>query len=204
VLTERPLIRRYAPPSPTRGEGVPTAISRLFGLLPLWEKVAEGRMRGPAVSTTAGLTWLVLAATGTAQEAGWAYSPYTGEGDRAAMGCSYGSTPDEHACVVVRCEDDFTVALYLDTTRAGGDAGRWSMQIDRQVHEVTAVDVAGSPYGAKVEGDVAAIINDIKNGDSFFIDPRDGAEPPNRGIGLSGSLYTINQALYFCAPRILE
>ena len=41
-----PLIRRCAPPSPTRGEGISTASSRFFGLLPLWEKVPEGRMRG--------------------------------------------------------------------------------------------------------------------------------------------------------------
>lgn len=145
---------------------------------------------------------LALTAPAAAQESGWAYSPYPGEGDRAAMGCSYGSTPEAHACVAIRCEDDFTVALYLDTTRPGGDAGRWSLQIDRQVHEVTAAEIDGSPYGAKVEGEVAAIIDDIKNGDSFFIDPRDGAEPPNRGIGLTGSLYAINQALYFCAPKV--
>ena len=151
-----------------------------------------------------GLVLVALATSAASQESGWTYSPYPGEGDRAAMGCSYGSTPEEHACIVVRCEDDFTVAVYLDTTRQGGDAGRWSMQIDRQVYEIAAVAVEGSPYGAKVEGDVAPIIDHIKNGDSFFIDPRDGAAPPNRGIGLAGSLHAINQALYFCAPRVVE
>src|SRR5690606_4131834 len=62
VPTDGPLTQlRYGPsaraslPSPTRGEGVPTAAfgvrlkPRLLGLLPLWEKVAEGRMRGGAV-----------------------------------------------------------------------------------------------------------------------------------------------------------
>src|SRR5690606_86942 len=58
VLTDGPLTqlryvasRRAALPSPTRGEGIPTAKSRppeksrFHGLLPLWEKVPEGRMR---------------------------------------------------------------------------------------------------------------------------------------------------------------
>lgn len=149
------------------------------------------------------LALLLGIAPAVAQESGWTYSPYRGEGDRAAMGCSYASTPEEHACIVVRCEDDFTVALYLDTTRPGSDAGRWALQIDRESYEVNAVELEGSPYGAKVEGDIAPIIDSIKNGDSFFLDPLDGEAPPNRGIGLAGSFRAINQALYFCAPRVV-
>ncbi len=62
---ESPLIRRYAPPSPTRGEGdlvvflqyrhtrrhvgafPQSIVKHMIPLLPLWEKVPEGRMRGP-------------------------------------------------------------------------------------------------------------------------------------------------------------
>jgi hypothetical protein len=150
----------------------------------------------------AALALLMTFGPAVAQEAGWRYSPYPGEGDRAAMGCSYGSTPETHSCVAVRCEDDFTVGLHIDTTRPGEDAGRWLIQIDKDLHEVTAVAVEGSPYGARVEGDVSAIIDDIKNGDSLFVDPRDSGDPPSRGIGLSGSLRAINQALFYCAPRV--
>ena len=39
----RPLIRRFAPPSPTRGEGILTASPRFDRPLPLWERVPEGR-----------------------------------------------------------------------------------------------------------------------------------------------------------------
>jgi hypothetical protein len=63
-----PLIRRCAPPSPTRGEGELRCVSGLDApLLPSWEKVPEGRMRGNE-------PWLVhdlqdrLAAVGGANE----------------------------------------------------------------------------------------------------------------------------------------
>jgi hypothetical protein len=151
----------------------------------------------------AAIAVLALAAPATAQESGWHYSPYPGEGDRAAMGCAYGSMPASHACIVVRCDDDFSIALYFDTTRMGGDAGRWTIEIDEATYPVAAAAVDGSPYRARVsEGDVPAIIDAIKNGDSLFLMPPDGAPIPNNGIGLSGSLYAINQALYFCAPRV--
>jgi hypothetical protein len=153
------------------------------------------------VKPLAGLA-LLLAAPAVAQQSGWSYAPYPGEGDRAALGCAYGSTPEVHSCVAVRCEDDFSVALYLDTTRPGGDTGRWTLQIDKDVHEVTAVAADGLPYSARIEGDVAPIVELIKNGDSFFIDPPDGELPLSRGIGLTGSLTAITNALYFCAPRV--
>ena len=68
--------------------------------------------------------------------------------------------------------------------------------------QVTAARVDGSHFGAKGDGDVSGIIEAIKNGVSLFLDPMDGAQVPSSGIGLSGSLYAINQALFFCAPRV--
>ncbi len=50
ALTDGPLIR-LSPPSPTRGEGHGAESSQSGLLLPLWEKVPEGRMRGRAVGT---------------------------------------------------------------------------------------------------------------------------------------------------------
>src|SRR5690606_16073977 len=135
-------------------------------------------------------------------EAGWHYSPYPGEGDRAALGCAYGSTPQVHTCVAVRCEDDFTVALHLDTTRLGGDAGHWALHVDEERHEVVAAATESAPYGAKVAGDTAAIVDAIRNGATLFVEPLDGNPVPLDGIGLAGSLHAIGQALYFCAPRI--
>jgi hypothetical protein len=141
-----------------------------------------------------------MTAPALAQESGWHYSPYPGEGDRAALGCAYESTPEIHTCVAVRCEDDFSVALYIDTKRLGGDGGRWRLDIDDARHEVLATMVEGSPYGAKVDGDVTAILEGIKNGVSLYLEPLEGSPLTRNGIGLSGSLYAINQALYFCAP----
>ncbi len=64
--------------------------------------------------------------------------------------------------------------------------------------------VEGSPYGAKVDGDVTAILEGIKNGVSLYLEPLEGSPLTRNGIGLSGSLYAINQALYFCAPDMSQ
>ena len=106
-----------------------------------------------------------------AQEAGWHYSPYSGEGDRAALGCAYASTRTDYTCVAVRCEDDMSVGLYVHTGRLGGDAGRWLLQIDDARHEITAEAVDGSPYGARVTGDIEGLLFEIKNGGAVFLDP---------------------------------
>lgn len=143
-----------------------------------------------------------LTSPALSQEAGWHYSPLEGEGDRAALGCAAGSTPDEFVCLAVRCEDDFGVGLHLYTSRPGGDAGRWRIDIDKEGgHEVDAKP-DGSPYHARIEGDVAPLLEALKNGGVAYLDPKAGAELPRNGISLGGSLYVINQALYFCAPRV--
>jgi hypothetical protein len=168
----------------------------------LEEKVPGERMKGPAAGIVMGLALAATAVPALAQHSGWHYSPYPGEGDRAALGCAYESTPEIHTCVAVRCEDDFSVALYIDTRRLGGDGGRWRLQIDDAQHEVVAEAVAESPYGAKVAGDVGPIIEAIKHGVSLYLDPLEGAPLTRNGIGLTGSLYAINRALYFCAPHV--
>ena len=68
------------------------------------------------------------------------------------------------------------------------DAGRWRLQVDDEVFEVSAAAVAGSPYGAKVEGDVAPFLDAIKNGGEGFVEPIDGAETSSRALPLAGSL----------------
>lgn len=138
-----------------------------------------------------------------AQQAGWHYSPLEGEGDRAAMGCGHGSTPTEFSCLVVRCEDDFETGVHIYTSRAGGDAGRWRIEIDKEGggYEVDAKP-DGSPYHARLEGDVTPVLDALKNGAIAYLDPKAGPEVPKNGISLSGSLYVINRALYFCAPKV--
>jgi len=143
-----------------------------------------------------------LSLPGLAQEAGWHYSPLQGEGDRAALGCAAGSTPKEFVCLAVRCEDDFEVGIHFYTSRPGGDAGRWRIDIDKEDgHEVDA-KADGSPYHARIEGDVAPLLEALKNGGLAYLDPKAGPDLPKNGITLTGSLYVINQALYFCAPRV--
>ncbi len=150
---------------------------------------------------------LVLAqpAAAAAQEAGWHYSPYAGEGDRAAMGCASGSTPEQHSCLVVRCEDDFSIALHIETSREGGDAGSWLLSIDDASMQVSAESVDGSPYGARVRGAeprALDLVEMLKHGSVAYLEPAAGPPVVSAAIPLNGSLYTINQALYFCAPRV--
>jgi hypothetical protein len=143
-----------------------------------------------------------LPAPAFAQEAGWHYSPLEGEGDRAALGCGAGSTPEEFACLAVRCEDDFKVGLHIYTSRPGGDAGRWRIDIDKEDGHEADAKPDGSPYHARIEGDVTPLLEALKNGAIAYLDPKAGPAVPKNGISLDGSLYVINQALYFCAPKV--
>jgi hypothetical protein len=146
---------------------------------------------------------LICALPAAAQEAGWHYSPYDGEGDRAAMGCSTDSTPASHSCVVVRCEDDQSVAIYIETSRQGGDAGQWVLSVDGASPVLTAEAVPGSPYGARiVETDtpIPTLVEMLKLGAVGYLEPREAQPAPSAMLPMAGSLYAINQALYFCAP----
>ncbi|MFD1941478.1 hypothetical protein [Paradevosia shaoguanensis] len=150
------------------------------------------------------LAWVVLvlmsAAAASGEEPGWHFSPLAGEGDRAALGCTVDSTNVSFTCLAVRCADDFSVALHLHTSRAGGPAGRWELTFDRQNFPAIAVPDT-SPYGSRLEGDVAGIIEAIEQGETGYIEPVDGSRGNSSRLPLSGSLQAIRQALYFCAPR---
>jgi hypothetical protein len=149
------------------------------------------------------LVALALCFPVVAQEAGWHYSPLDGEGDRAALGCAYGSDAASFTCLAVRCEDDYSTGLHIHTSRQGGDEGEWRLDIDKDSHAITA-RADGSPYHARIEGDVTVLLDGLRNGAVAYLDPMEGAEVPRNGISLSGSLYVINQALYFCAPKVPE
>jgi hypothetical protein len=135
-----------------------------------------------------------LAAAASAQEPGWHYSPLAGEGD-----CAAGSGATHYTCLAVRCEDDFSVGLHVHTSRAGGDTGAWSLDVDKESFEIEAA-ADGSPYGARVSGDVTTLLDRLRHGYIAYLDPVAGAPVARNGITLAGSLYAINQALYFCAP----
>jgi hypothetical protein len=109
-----------------------------------------------------------------------------------------GATREVFACFVVRCEDDFDVGLYVHTSGPRDDAGKWVLQIDDVKHEFVA-QREPAPYNAEVQGDVLQLIDEMKNGGVAYLERPDGGG--GHPIPLSGSLYAINQALYFCAPR---
>lgn len=138
-----------------------------------------------------------------AQEAGWHYSPLSGEGDRAALGCSANSTPVDFSCIAVRCEDDHSVALHIHTSRAGGDDGSWTLQFDREFAMPIEAEATDGPYGARVVGDVAPLVDLLRVSGLVYLDRPDNA-PIARQIPLTGSLNAINRALFFCAPRAAE
>lgn len=148
---------------------------------------------------TAALALIVLSVPAAAQEPGWHYSPLPGEGDRATLACATGSDAASYTCLAVRCEDDFSVGLHIHTSRPGGDAGSWSLDVDKESFDVTAA-TTDSPYGARVAGDVDTLLDRLRHGFIAYLDPLDGAPVEQNGIPLAGSLYAINQALYFCAP----
>lgn len=150
----------------------------------------------------AALSCMLLMPYAAAQEAGWSYSYVRGEGDRASAGCANGSTPQDYGCLIVRCDDDFSVAVYLDSSRAEGDVGIWHITIDKLEFpfEVVAAD---TPYGGRVSGDMDWLLDGLKQGATAYIRPDVGDGLPHSFIPLNGSLMAINEALYFCAPRVL-
>jgi hypothetical protein len=146
---------------------------------------------------------LALAGPALGQQAGWHFSPFPGEGDRAALACGYGATETEFTCIAVRCEDDYSVGLHIHTSRAGGDAGPWRIDVDKETFEVTA-EPDGSPYNARVGGDISEVLDWLKHGAVLYIDPHAGPPVSRNGITLDGSMTAINRALFFCAPRNTE
>ena len=147
----------------------------------------------------AAFAFLVLSVPAAAQEPGWHYSPLPGEGDRATLACATGSDATDYTCLAVRCEDDFSVGLHIHTSRPGGDAGPWSLDVDKESFEIGAA-ASDAPYSARVIGDIDTLLDRLRHGYVAYLDPLDGAPVAQNGIPLTGSLYAINQALYFCAP----
>jgi hypothetical protein len=155
---------------------------------------------GPHPAQALTLALVLLAAPAAAQQVGWHYSPLPGEGDRAALGCARNSTPENFACIAVRCEDDFSTGVHIHTSRAEGDAGRWAITVDKETRSFDAE--AAEPYGARLAGDFSWVLHNLTHGAVAYLEPEDGSDMPANHIALDGSLYAINAALAYCAPRI--
>jgi hypothetical protein len=155
---------------------------------------------GPSRTTIASLLWAAFALPGAAQQPGWSYSPLPGEGDRAAMGCGLESGPEAFTCVAVRCEDDFSTGVHIHTSRPQGSAGRWAITVDKETRSFDAE--AAEPYGARLVGDFSWVLHNLTHGAVAYLEPEDGSPMPDNHIALDGSLYAINRALAYCAPRV--
>ncbi|KKB77727.1 hypothetical protein VW35_13690 [Devosia soli] len=152
----------------------------------------------------AGLIALVLSSEpAMAQVPGWQFSPLPGEGDRAALGCARDATPEVFTCLAVRCEDDFTIGVHVHSSRFSGDAGAWQMTLDRENKTALAVPSDG-PYGARFVDDAAFLLDRLRYGTFIYLRHGEDEYAPFAFIDLSGSMRTIDEALYWCAPRVPE
>lgn len=148
------------------------------------------------------LAFLLMGMPAVGQQPGWSYSPLPGEGDRATMGCADGSDSVEFTCFAVRCEDDYTTGIHIHTSRSQGDVGRWLVTIDKEERWVTA-EADDSPYGARiVEDDFAWMLDRLQQGGLAHLHPEDDLILTRNRISLAGSIYAINRALAWCAPRV--
>lgn len=147
------------------------------------------------------IAFLILAQPALAQTSGWQFSPLPGEGDRAAMGCARDATPQNFTCIAVRCEDDFTTGLHIYSSRAGGDAGTWDMTLDRENRSFVA-EKSGGPYGARIREDADMLLDRLRHGTFVYLRHSGDEFAPFAYIDLSGSMKTIAEALYWCAPRV--
>ncbi|WP_449393490.1 hypothetical protein [Devosia riboflavina] len=144
---------------------------------------------------------LILAQPALAQTSGWQFSPLSGEGDRAAMGCARDATPENFTCLVVRCEDDFSTGIHVHSSRFGGDAGAWDMTLDREDRRFVAEESDG-PYGARINKDADLLLDRLRHGTFVYLRHSGDEHAPFAFIDLAGSMNTIAEALYWCAPRV--
>ncbi|NGP17074.1 hypothetical protein [Devosia aurantiaca] len=143
----------------------------------------------------------LLTSPALAIEPGWHISPLSGEGDRASLGCDRDATDSDYACLAVRCEDDYSVGVHVYTTRLGGDAGRWTMTMDRENRIFETTDDP-SPYGARLADPDGMLLDRIRHGTFIYFQHADDPHAPFRYIDLGGSFQSIAEALYWCAPRV--
>ena len=158
---------------------------------------------GPYSAQALGLIALlgVFTCAVSGQETGWHYSPLPGEGDRASMGCARGSTEQDYSCLVVRCEDDFSVGVHLHASRAGGVAGPWEITLDKETRQLDVLGDQG-PYGGKVSDADGWLLDGLRHGGSVYLRHTSDDEAPFAFIDLTGSYQSISEALYWCAPRV--
>ncbi|CAN7590571.1 hypothetical protein [Devosia sp. LjRoot3] len=147
------------------------------------------------------ILFLVMAQPAFAQAPGWQFSPLSGEGDRAAMGCAREATQENFTCLVVRCEDDFSNGVHVHSSRFGGDAGTWEMTLDREDRSFIA-EKSGSPYGARIREDADLLLDRLRHGTFVYLRHSGDEHAPFAFIDLNGSMKTIAEALYWCAPRV--
>jgi hypothetical protein len=145
------------------------------------------------------LALALLAGPVTAQEPGWHYSPLPGEGDRAALGCDRDATPQDFVCFAVRCEDDFSTGIHIHTSRRDV-LGSWEMTLDRENASFLA-EPSDSPYGGQFIERADWLLERIAQGTFIYLRRAEDKQASFAYIDLAGSLYAINRALAFCAPR---
>lgn len=151
----------------------------------------------------AALSFLLLTTASVAQTPGWHYSPLPGEGDRATLGCDRDSTATNYACLAVRCEDDFSVGVHVHTSRHPDDLGTWEMTLDRENKQVVA-EAAEAPYGGRIVEEADWLLQGLRHGTFVYLRHADDEGGAFRFIDLTGSLFAINAALAWCAPRVPE
>lgn len=135
------------------------------------------------------------------QQSGWHYSSLPSEGDRASMGCARESDANEFSCLVVRCEDDYSVGVHVHTSRPGGDAGTWEMTLDREARQLDAV-AGASPYGARLDDPDGWLLDGLRHGTFVYLRHNADMDKAFAFIDLSGSFRSIAEALHWCAPRV--
>ncbi len=116
------------------------------------------------------------------------------------MGCARDSDANAFACLVVRCEDDYSTGLHVHTSRPGGSAGTWEMTLDREARQIDAI--GASPYGARLVDPDGWLLDGLRHGTFVYLRHSQDMEDAFAFIDLSGSFRSIAEALQWCAPRV--
>ena len=135
-----------------------------------------------------------------AQVPGWHYSPLHGEGDRASLGCATGASPTRFQCLAVRCEDDFSVGIYVYTSDPWSNGGAWELSVDDQTFLAEAQSSI-APYSQRLVDAPDELLDHLRHGSVVYLRPDGAEDAPAFRVDLSGSMQAIDEALYYCAPR---
>lgn len=133
-----------------------------------------------------------------ANEQRWRADTHPGDDRLSAVGCSVETDLDNWTCVIVRCDDENTLAVLYDQSD-GGTMQPFSLSVDGEIFPVIPQTEGSADFTSRLEGDTATIIDRLKRGSELRILISDIPLTPGFDlVALRGSSRAIGQVENTC------